>query len=73
MAHILIKDIMQNRKKDIRPRNINIQPHGYWEIYHRTTNNLWFKNFYVNGIEYGYNITNSECSCKRTEKIYYAR
>ena len=44
---------MQDRKKDIRPKNNKGIPHGYWEIY-RNSNTLWNKCFYVNEIEYGY-------------------
>ena len=62
---------MQN-KKNIRQYNKNRKAHGCWEVYHRTTNNLFFKALYVNGIEYGYNITRYEWPSK-SEIQYYAR
>jgi hypothetical protein len=53
MAHILIKHIMQDRKKDIKPINDKGQARGYWESYY--SNEILFnKCFYINDIEYGY-------------------
>jgi antitoxin component YwqK of YwqJK toxin-antitoxin module len=41
------------KNKDIKPRNENNQPHGYWEQYH-VNGQLWYKGNYVNGIRHGY-------------------
>ena len=57
---------MQNKKKDIGPRNNKEQKHGYWEVYYPNTNYLYYKCFYVNDVIYGYGITFKE-------KEYYAR
>ena len=40
--------------KDINPKNNNNQAHGYWERYHHFSNKLWYKCFYNNGREIGY-------------------
>ena len=53
MAHILIKDIMQNRKKDIRQYNKNRKAHGCWETYW-SDNKLSNKCFYVNNKLFGF-------------------
>ena len=65
MAHILIKHIMQDRKKDITPYNHKGQPHGYWEVYFGN-GMIFYKCFYINDIEYGYEeiVTN---------KLYHAK
>lgn len=55
--------IMQN-KKDIRSYNNKGQHHGYWEEY--INNTLWNKCFYINDIEYGYEIIFKD-------KLYHAK
>lgn len=62
---------MQDRKKDIKPRNKNNQPHGYWEAYW-TDGTLYYKYFYVNGIVYGYSQL-YETYDLYVIKEYYAR
>lgn len=54
---------MQNNK-DIRSYN-HKGPHGYWESYF-DDGTLYYKCFFVNDVEYGYEITFNE-------KLYYAR
>ena len=39
--------------KDITPRNKKRQPHGYWKGYYGS-GNLWYKCFYTNSEEIGY-------------------
>jgi hypothetical protein len=59
---------MQN-KKEINPRNNKGIPHGYWETYF-SNNKLFFKCYYINDVEYGY----EEVDRYRIKKIrYYAR
>jgi len=67
--HYLMKNhTMQDKKKDITPRNKNNQPHGYWQSYW-TDGTLYYKCFYVNGIVYGY----SQLYETNGKKTYYAR
>lgn len=56
---------MQNNK-NIQPKNKNGKAHGYWKLYWRQTNKLWYKCSYVNGIVYGYGQNT-------INKLYYAR
>lgn len=39
--------------KDIKPRNDKGQSHGFWELYW-SDGSLWYKRFYHNGDEVGY-------------------
>jgi hypothetical protein len=39
-------------KEDIKPRNDNGEPHGYWELY--LSNELWYKSVHHNSKETGY-------------------
>jgi hypothetical protein len=41
-----------NKDKGIEPYNDKHQRHGYWEMY--WANELWYKRFYHNGKEIGY-------------------
>ena len=43
-------------KKNITPYNNNEYPHGFWEKYWRDTNNLFYKCYYIDFKEYGYEI-----------------
>lgn len=48
-----INYIMQN--KEIIQHNAKGKAHGYWETYHdRYDELLWYKCFYVNDIEHGF-------------------
>lgn len=66
---------MQNRNKYIYPRyNNKGQKHGYWKSYWND-GTIYYKCFYVNGIEYGY----EEIDCvnvlgiRNINMFYYAR
>jgi hypothetical protein len=61
---------MQN--KSIRTYNHDFKRHGYWEVYHRITNNLWFKRFYSNDTVYGFEEIYS-FKVNLIHKAYYAR
>jgi hypothetical protein len=64
---------MQDRNKDIRPRNNKGLKHGYLEIY-RNNNKQWYKAFYVNGSVYGYSELNSTLiTNNHINKEYHAR
>jgi len=39
--------------KNIKPRNSDGQPHGYWEWYW-PNGNLWYKGTHLNGQAHGY-------------------
>jgi antitoxin component YwqK of YwqJK toxin-antitoxin module len=41
-------------KKGTTPRNDKGKPHGLWKTYY--DGNLWFKRFYHNGKEVGYEV-----------------
>jgi antitoxin component YwqK of YwqJK toxin-antitoxin module len=41
------------KNKNIKPRNENNQPHGYFEYYY-DNGELYYKGNYVNGIRHGY-------------------
>jgi hypothetical protein len=55
---------MQNKKKDISPRNNKEQKHGYWEVYF--DGEFLSKCFFVNDVIYGYGLTFKD------ERYYYA-
>jgi hypothetical protein len=40
--------------KNIKPRNDKGEPHDYWERYYYIQTKLWFKCFFHNGHETGY-------------------
>ena len=62
------------RNKDIEQYNDKDQQHGYWELYYYT-GDLFYKCFYHNGKEVGYEeqyFNNSDDnSGKLREKIYH--
>ena len=43
-------------KQNIIPINEYHTTHGYCEIYHRINNKLWYKCFFINGLEYGHSL-----------------
>lgn len=36
------------KREDIRPRDENGDPHGYWEIYY-INDELWYKGLFIHG------------------------
>ncbi len=44
---------MINHKKDIKPRDKNDKPNGYWIMYYDGTNKPWFKGNYLHGQKIG--------------------
>ena len=60
---------MRNNK-DIRPLNDKREEHGYWERCY--DGKLWYKCFYHNGKEVGYEeLYDYNYNCKISKKKYY--
>jgi hypothetical protein len=64
---------MQYKNKEIIKYNAKGKAHGYWETYHdRYDELLWYKCFYVNSIEHGFEeIYDYKGNLKN--KYYHAR
>ena len=57
--------------KDITPLNDKGQRHGLWEMYFFGGDSLWYKCFYHNGQEFGYEEKHILGNNKLREKKYH--